>query len=58
MAPEQAAGEALTGAADQYALASTLYEALAGAPPFATLNSDPAAPRGPRHGERDAGTGN
>jgi hypothetical protein len=34
MAPEQATGEDVTGAADQYALASTAYEALAGRPPF------------------------
>jgi formylglycine-generating enzyme required for sulfatase activity len=35
MAPEQAMGRDLSGAADQYALAATLYEALRGAPPFA-----------------------
>ncbi len=34
MAPEQAIGEDLTPAADQYALASMIYEALAGVPPF------------------------
>jgi len=34
MAPEQAAGEAPTAAADQYALGVTLYEALAGRLPF------------------------
>jgi hypothetical protein len=34
MAPEQGLGRDVTGAADQYALASTLYEALAGEPPF------------------------
>jgi hypothetical protein len=33
MAPEQGLGREVTPAADQYALASTLYEALAGAPP-------------------------
>jgi hypothetical protein len=34
MAPEQAFGREVTGAADQYALASTLFEALTGEPPF------------------------
>jgi len=34
MAPEQSRGTALSGASDQYALSSTLYEALAGRPPF------------------------
>ncbi len=32
MAPEQALGEEITGAADQYSLAATVYELLAGAP--------------------------
>ena len=32
--PSRALGRDVTGAADQYALASTLYEALAGEPPF------------------------
>jgi hypothetical protein len=34
MAPEQGMGHGVTPASDQYALASALYEALAGAPPF------------------------
>ena len=34
MAPEQALGRGVTGRADQYALATTLYEALAGSPPY------------------------
>lgn len=34
MAPEQHLGESLTPAADQYALCVTLWEGLAGAPPF------------------------
>jgi serine/threonine-protein kinase PpkA len=34
MAPEQAMGQALTGAADQYALAATAYAALSGVAPF------------------------
>lgn len=34
MAPEQATGAALDGRADQYSLASTLFQALAGRPPF------------------------
>jgi hypothetical protein len=34
MAPEQALGRDVTPAADQYALASTVYEALSGEPPF------------------------
>src|SRR5262245_19522456 len=34
MAPEQGLGKEVGGAADQYALASTVYECLAGEPPF------------------------
>jgi hypothetical protein len=34
MAPEQGMGRGVSPASDQYALASALYEALAGAPPF------------------------
>lgn len=34
MAPEQAISTRVTGAADQYALAATAYDALAGTPPF------------------------
>ncbi len=34
MAPEQTKAEGVTGAADQYALAATVYSALAGYPPF------------------------
>ncbi|MCP5070424.1 MAG: protein kinase, partial [bacterium] len=34
MAPEQGIGRAVTGTADQYALASTVYEALAGVAPY------------------------
>lgn len=36
LSPEQLRGEALDGGADIYALATTLYEALAGSPPFPT----------------------
>ncbi len=35
MAPEQAIGDSIGPAADQYALASCVYECLAGSPPFA-----------------------
>lgn len=35
MSPEQASGDDVDGRADQYSLACTLYEAVAGRPPFA-----------------------
>lgn len=37
-APEQAAAEPLTGAADQYQLACTIFEMLVGAPPYSGPN--------------------
>lgn len=40
MAPEQAQGMSLTGSADQYALGSMLYEALAGRPPYSMERAD------------------
>lgn len=43
-APEQLAGKELDGRADQYALASTAFHLLTGAPPFANANSVDAPP--------------
>jgi Protein kinase domain len=40
MAPEQAQGVPLSGAADQYALGSMLYEALVGRPPYILAHAD------------------
>ena len=66
-APEQAAADHLTGAADQYQLACTAFELLTGAPPYPGtnlvqvlhqhLNSPPPSPRSRRPelpGELDA----
>jgi len=39
MSPEQALGEKLTGASDQYALAVVLYELIGGTPPFIYANA-------------------
>jgi hypothetical protein len=56
MAPEQGLGRDLTGSADQYALATTLYEALAGKPPFSggtLVETILAKQRDPAPGVRD-----
>jgi serine/threonine protein kinase len=41
MAPEQAEGAKLTGAADQWSLAAMVYEALVGLPPHKRADDDP-----------------
>jgi protein kinase-like protein len=41
LSPEQAAGDAVTGATDIYALGVALYEMLAGAPPFTVEQAPP-----------------
>ena len=45
MPPEQAAGDALDGRADQYALACVVYEMLAGQPPFTAPSAKALAAR-------------